>query len=149
MTARHPVSPRARRRARRLAMQALYQWQMGGQTADELCAQFSAAAGFGKADAAYFRELVEGIVAASAQLDARIGEFADRDIARLDPVERAILLIGMYELEHRPDVPQRVIINEAVELGKCFGAAEAYKYVNALLDRAAGALREDDRRAGR
>lgn len=144
----HRVSPHARSRARRLAMQALYQWQMGGQPAGELCEQFGAA-GLGKADPAYFRELVERVVAGSDRLDARIAEFADREVARLDPVEHAILLIGIYELEHRPDVPYRVVINEAVELGKRFGANEAHKYVNALLDRAARQLREGERRAAR
>lgn len=127
-------------------MQALYQWQMGGEPAGELYAQFVASAGFGQADRAYFRELVERIVAGSGDIDARIAEFGDREVARLDPVERAILMIGMYELERRPDVPYRVVINEAVALGKRFGAAEAHKYINALLDRAARSLREHDRR---
>ncbi|CAN5361535.1 hypothetical protein BH24PSE2_BH24PSE2_03770 [soil metagenome] len=122
-------------------MQALYQWQLAGQSAAELCAQFDAA-GLGGADADYFRELVEGVIAGSAELDARIGQFADREVARLDPVERAILLLAVYELEHRPDVPHAVVINEAVELGKRFGATEGHRYVNALLDRAARALRE-------
>ena len=134
------VGPRARRRARQLALQALYQWQMGG-TADELYAQFSSSTGFGKADAGYFRELVEHIVKGSERLDSRIGEYADRDVARIDPVERAILLIGLYELEHRHDVPYRVVIDEAVGLARRFGAVGAHKYVNAVLDRAAGALR--------
>jgi len=140
------LGPRARRRARQLALQALYQWQMGGQAADELCAQFSASTGFGKADAAYFHELVQSIVAGCTRLESRIGEYADRELARIDPVERAILLIGLYELEHRPDVPYRVVLDEAIELARRFGAAGAHKYVNAVLDRAAGALRPTERR---
>ncbi|MGH8494986.1 MAG: transcription antitermination factor NusB [Gammaproteobacteria bacterium] len=143
------VSARARSRARRLAMQALYQWQMGGEPAGVLCAQFSASTGFDRADQAYFRELVERIIAGKDRIEARMAEFGDREGALLDPVEHAILLIGVYELERRPDVPYRVVINEAVELAKRFGAAEAHKYVNAVLDSAARSLRGTERLAHR
>ena len=147
MATRPDRAGRARRLSRKLAMQALYQWQLTGQSAAELRNQYADEEGFGDADADYFRELLDGITAAAAALDALLGGLVDRPVAQLDPVERAVLLIGLYELGQRPDVPYRVVINEGVELAKRFGATDGHKFVNAVLDRAARQLRAAEQAA--
>lgn len=139
MTARRSGrGSRARSVARKLAMQALYQWQLTGEAPDaavELVKQYAESEDYPGADAEYFAELVGQCIARHGELDALLGAHADRPVAQLDPVEHAILLIGLYEVVGRADVPGRVIINEAVELSKRFGATDGYKYINALLDR--------------
>ena len=147
MARRPDRAGRARSLSRKLAMQALYQWQLTGQSAAELRNQYSAEEGFADADAEYFRELVEQVTESVAALDASLGELIDRPVAQLDPVERAVLLIGLYELGQRLDVPYRVVINEGVELAKRFGATEGHKFVNAVLDRAARSLRAAEQAA--
>ena len=132
---------RARSQARRCVMQALYQWQLTEQSYAEILAQFIERDEYQTADAEYFAELLNGSITHHEVLAGRVVEFADRPWAQLDPIERAVLLLGMYELLHRVDVPYRVIVNEAVELTKQFGATDGYKYINALLDRAARAIR--------
>jgi len=145
--ARPERAGRARSLSRKLAMQALYQWQLTGQTAAELRNQYASEQGFGDADAEYFRELLDRITEAAASFDATLGELIDRPVAQLDPVEHAVLLIGLYELGQRLDVPYRVVINEGVELAKRFGATEGHKFVNAVLDRAARLLRAAEQAA--
>ena len=135
---------RARSIARKLAMQALYQWQITGQEPSEVHRQFTEGEQLAQADREYFRELLIELLAVREALDALIADYADRDVAQLDPVEHGILLIGLYELNHRPDDPYRVVIDEAVKLCKRFGAEDGHKYVNALLDRAARELRPDE-----
>jgi N utilization substance protein B len=125
-------------------MQALYQWQLTGQSAGDIVLQFSKDPEQARADQELFRELVRDVIGEHDGLDATIAEYSDRAVAQLDPVEHAILLIGVYELAHRPDVPYRVVINEAVELCRTFGAEDGHKFVNALLDRAARRLREPE-----
>jgi len=122
-------------------MQALYQWQLTGQSAKDIVLQFCGDPEHERADHDLFRELVGDVIDQSQSLDATIAEYSDRAVAQLDPVEHAILLIGVYELLHRPDVPYRVVINEAVELCRTYGAEDGHKFVNALLDRAAHRLR--------
>jgi transcription antitermination protein NusB len=145
-----PTGPSARalssRRsvARKLALQALYRWQLNECPWQDLIQEFGDAHDMPRADREYFRELVEGVWRSREALDAQLSSWADRGPARLDPIEHAILLIGLYELQHRPDVPYRVAINEAVTLAKRFGATDGHKYVNAVLDRAARALRPDE-----
>jgi len=134
-------SGRARSLARRLVLQALYQWQLTGQTFAELRNQFATDKGFAEVDAEYFEQLLQGIVEGSAVLDGMIGEWLDRPVAQLDPIEHAVLLIGVEELRAHLDVPYRVVLNEAVELTKKFGATDGHKFVNAVLDRAARQLR--------
>ena len=107
----------------------------------DLVQEFGDAEDMARADPEYFRALIEGVWHAHAELDARLGTLADRAPGLLDPIEHAILLIGLYELSARPDVPYRVAINEAVTLAKRFGATDGYKFVNAVLDRAARELR--------
>jgi len=134
-------SSRARSLARRLAMQALYQWQLAGQSSAELLDQFALDEAYGGVDADYFAAVVRGVVDAAAALDRSLGEMIDRPVAQLDPIEHAVLLIGVFELGHRPETPFRVVINEGVELAKKFGATDGHKFVNAVLDRAARSLR--------
>lgn len=127
--------------SRRLLVQALYQRQLAGHTAGELGAQFAADPGFSKVDGAYFRALLEEIVRDGDALDELITREADRPVAQLDPVERGILWLGIAELRSHPDVPVKVIINEAVQLAREFGAQDSHRYINALLDQLAPALR--------
>jgi len=128
-------------------MQALYQWQMTGQSYSEILAQFIERDEYKTADADYFRELLAGVIDQHEALAAKAVEHLDRPWEQLDPIERAILLVGMYELLHRLDVPYRVVVNEGVELTKTFGATDGYKYINAVLDRAARDLRTTEQRS--
>ena len=130
--------------ARKLALQALYRWQLNDCPWQDLIQEFRDAEDMPRADREYFREIVEGVWRSREALDADLSSWTDRVPALLDPVEHAILLIGVYELRHRQDVPYRVAINEGVTLAKRFGATDGHKYVNAVLDRAARALRPDE-----
>jgi N utilization substance protein B len=132
---------RGRHGARRLLVQALYQRQLGGHSASEIIAQFSARKEFRGIDAGYFLALIEEIVGSEQALDELIARAADRPVGQLDPVERAILWLGLTELRSHPDVPRRVVIDEAVELAKEFGAQDSFRYVNAVLDHMARELR--------
>jgi transcription antitermination protein NusB len=127
--------------ARKLAVQALYRWQLNDSPWQDLVQEFAVSEDMARADQEYFRGLVEGVCASRAALDAELTGWMDRPPEQLDPVEHAILMIGAHELTHRPDVPYRVIINEAVSLAKRFGATDGHKFVNAVLDRAARAVR--------
>ena len=130
--------------ARKLALQALYRWQLNDSPWQDLVQEFGDAEDMTRADADYFRTLVEGVWRGREELDARLATFTDRAPGLLDPVERAVLLIALYELTARPEVPYRVAINEAVGLAKRFGATDGFKFVNAVLDRAARALRPNE-----
>ena len=138
---------RARSLSRRLAMQALYQWQMTGQSFPELRNQFASDEGYPEVDPEYFQQLLQGVVEGSAELDAMLAQWLDRPVAQLDPVEHAVLLIGVQELRQHPEVPYRVVLNEGVELAKKFGATEGHKFINAVLDRAARSLRAAEQAA--
>ena len=127
--------------ARKLALQALYRWQLNACPWQDLVSEFRESEDMPRADVDYFRALIEGVSCAHGELEARLATFADRELRLLDPIEHAILLIGLYELSSRPDVPYRVAINEAVALAKRFGATDGHKFVNAVLDRAARELR--------
>lgn len=127
--------------ARSSAVQALYQLQVGGQGSLEIERQFVQERGLGKADVGYFKQLLHGVSSQVASIDRAIGEFTDRSVENLDPVERAILRLGTYELTSRPEVPYRVVINECINLAKRFGATDGYKYVNGILDKLARKLR--------
>ncbi len=131
----------ARRRARAFALQAVYQWLLAGGEAAEISRCIQHAPGFSKADRSHFNALLHGILQNSQSLDLQIAPNLDRAINVLSPVEHAILLIGAYELMHYPDIPYRVVINEAVELSKIFGGADGYKYVNGVLDKLAARVR--------
>ena len=133
----------ARSRARQFALQALYQAQITGHDKAELVSQFHERPEYSQVDQVYFDELLVAISDRRAALEGKLDEFADRPVAQLDPVELAILLIGYYELESRPDVPFKAVINEAVELARRFGAEDGHKYVNAVLDKAVRQLRPE------
>lgn len=126
--------PWARRRARRLLAQALYQWQLSGGEIAEVERQFREDETFGRIDADYFHEVLRGVVAEADNLDAKFAPLLDRTVAQLDHVERALLRMGTYELLHRAEVPWRVVIDECVALARTFGAEESHKYINAVLD---------------
>lgn len=128
--------------ARRLTVQALYQWLLNETPPGVMVRQFAAEPDrLGRADRGYFDELLRETVAAVPQLDALIVPHLDRPLVQLDPVEHAVLLLGTHELASHPEVPWKVVVNEAVDLAKLFGAAEGYKYVNGVLDRLAHQLR--------
>jgi len=127
--------------ARKLALQALYRWQLNACPWQDLLQEFGEAEDMARADREYFRALIEGVWCSREELDTRLASLADREPRLLDPIEHAILLIGLYELTARPEVPYRVAINEAVGLAKRFGATDGHKFVNAVLDRAARVLR--------
>jgi N utilization substance protein B len=127
--------------ARKLALQAIYRWLLNDAPWQDLVKEFGEAEDMPNADAQYFRALVEGVWDSRKSLDERLAELVDRPVEQLDPVEHAVLLVGLYELSARPDVPYRVAINEAVGLAKRFGATDGHKFVNAVMDRAARTLR--------
>jgi len=133
---------RGRSASRELALQALYQWQMAGENVQEIINQFLAEQDVKGADLAYFRELIEKITQSTDELDEAISPLLDRPIKELGAVERGILYIATYELLHRIDIPYKVVISEAVALTKKFGADQAHKFVNGVLDRAAKETRK-------
>jgi N utilization substance protein B len=133
----------SRERARVLLLKALYQWQLAGHSREELLAQYSGLAEFARIDRQYFEDLLDRVLEDRANLDAIIAQLATRGLERLDAVGRAILLLALAELKHRPDVPVKVVINEAVNLAKRFGPVESYRFINAVTDKAAKILRTD------
>lgn len=135
------VDPQARSRARRRALQAIYAWQLSGQRIEQVIEQFRAEQDMEVADLEYFEDIVRGIDRNLDQLDTELRKFLDREIGQVDPIERGVLRIAAYELLHRPDVPYRVVINEAIETTKRFGADHGHTYVNGVLDKAAAAWR--------
>ncbi len=137
MTGRPERSSGARTVARKLALQALYRWQLNRCEWQDLVQEFATEPDMSRADAEYFQMLVSGICDARETLDEALTPLLDRKASLLDPVEHAVLLIGGYELQNRMDVPFRVVINEAVGLAKRFGATDGHKFVNGVLDRAA------------
>ncbi len=130
-----------RQLARQLTMQALYQWQLAHSNLSDLLSQFAEDEDFASADCEYFNHLVREILSHTQTLDQAIEPFLDRPIQLIDPIERAILWLGAYELTQRTDLPYKVVINEAVELAKRFGAEGGHRYVNGVLDKLARTVR--------
>jgi len=122
-------------------MQALYQWDLSGNNLKDIEVQFLQDEDFSKADKEYFHELLHEVPARLDEVEAAFSGFLDRPVQEMDPVERAVLRMATYELLARIDVPYRVIINESVNLTKKFGAEQAHKYINGVLDKAARVLR--------
>ena len=147
--ARSERSGRARSLSRRLALQALYQWQLTGQSLAEVRNQYAQDESYPDVDQPYFTTLLERVIESSGDLDQMLGEWIDRPVAQLDPVEHAVLWIGLEELRSQPEVPYRVVLNEAVELAKKFGATEGHKFINAVLDRAARQVRAAEQAAAK
>jgi N utilization substance protein B len=127
----------ARTNARKAAVQALYQWQMTGQNLSEIERQFLEEGRLQDAQKSYFTELFHGVPKNLEAIDLALSEFVDRPVDSIDPVERAILRIGTYELTHRLDMPYRVVLNEGINLAKYFGADGSHRYINGILDKVA------------
>ncbi len=127
----------ARTNARKAAVQALYQWQMTGQNLSAIEMQFLEEERLKDAQKSYFNELFHGIPKSLDVIDETLTQFVDRPVEAIDPVERAILRIGVYELMNRLDMPYRVVLNESINLAKCFGADGSHRYVNGILDKVA------------
>lgn len=130
-----PFAERAR--ARKRAMQALYQWQMTGQSARVIAEQFFEEQNMETTDVDYFTDLLNGVERDVAQIDDGLAPLLDRPMSQVDPIERAILRLASFELRTRFDVPFRVVLNEAIDLAKEFGAEGGHSYVNGVLDKAA------------
>lgn len=143
MSPRRPgdVDPAARSRSRRRALQAVYAWQLSRTPVERLIEEFAHEQDMAVADQAYFEDLVRGVMAHWRELDEGLAKFIDRGIDQVDPIERGVLRIAAYELLHRMDVPYRVVLNEAIETTKRFGADHGHSYVNGVLDRAAAEWR--------
>lgn len=141
------ASTGARTRARELILQALYQKQIAGHDCDELFRQFKVQRAYERVDHEFFDAALAAICQSQSELEDAISSFVDRPVVQLDPVELSILLIGVFELQHRSDVPYRVVINEGVNLAKRFGALDGHKYINACLDAAARSLRGSETEA--
>jgi transcription antitermination protein NusB len=136
----------ARSRARRRALQALYAWQMSGSSMKSVIDQFRHEQDMEVADLEYFEDLLRGVETHVEVIDEALKPYIDRDVAQIDPIERAALRLATYELKYRPDVPYRVIINEAIEVTKRFGADHGHSYVNGVLDKLATELRVTEKR---
>ena len=135
----------ARRRSRELALQGLYQWLLAGCDAETIEAQpLDDGQSQAGADVAHYRELLNGAIEHAAELRAQFAAHLDRAVNALSPIEHAILLIATYELQHRLEIPYRVVINEAVELAKNFGGTDGFRYVNGVLDKVAATLRQTE-----
>ncbi|MCX7032744.1 MAG: transcription antitermination factor NusB [Arenimonas sp.] len=143
------IDPHARSRARRRALQAVYAWQLSHTAINKVIDQFQNEQDMEVADQEYFEDLVRGVEANLGTLDEALSHFLDRDIAQVDPIERAVLRIAAYELRHRIDVPYRVVINEAIETTKRFGSEHGHTFVNGVLDHAAAQWRATEAQAPR
>lgn len=125
-----------RRRARRRALQAIYQWQMTGQDASEILRQFLEIQDMSGVDVEYFEKLLRGVIGDSATLDSELQPFLDRSVEQLDEMERVALRIGAFELLKCPELPFKVVLDECVDLAHRFGSEQGHTYVNAVLDKA-------------
>ena len=143
------IDPVRRSRARRRALQAIYAMQLSGTPVRELIAQFAHEQAHEDADLEYFEDLVRGVATHHAELDAALTPYLDRGIEEVDAIERAMLRIAAYELQHRIDVPYRVIIDEALRTTKRFGSEHGHTYVNGVLDKAAADWRAVEMQASR
>ncbi len=134
-----------RHQARFFLIQALYQYQLAGTLENELIAQFRIEHEKVQTDWKFFSSSLTFILGHHEQLDDVYGQFLDRDLTQLDPIEKSILRLGVYELTERLDIPYRVVINEAVELAKTFGATDSHRYVNGILDKTSVSVRRSER----
>jgi len=143
----HGIDLAARSRARRRALQALYAWQIGGSKMGNVIEQFRHEQDMVVADLEYFEDILHGVEKHVKELDDGIKPFVDREVSQIDPIELSALSMGAYELKYRPDVPYRVVINEAVEATKRFGADHGHSYVNGVLDKLATHWRTAEKRS--
>jgi N utilization substance protein B len=133
-----------RQRARRRALQALYQWQITLQDADEILGQFRLVQDLSQIDEEYFEQMLRGVIDEQADLDTRLQPFLDRPMEQVDMMEQVVLRLGAWELLHSPDVPFRVVLDEAIDLAHRFGAEQGHAYINGVLDKAAKSWRVDE-----
>ncbi len=133
-----------RRRARRRALQAIYQWQMTGQESTEILRQFLEIQDMSGVDVQHFKKILLGVVQNSASLDGELQPFLDRSVEQLDVMERVALRIGAFELLYCPELPYRVVLDECVDLAHRFGSEQGHTYVNAVLDKAVKKWRVDE-----
>lgn len=139
------MKPSARRLARELAVQALYSWQMSGNDIAKVELDLATSNDLTKIDMEFFQAIFRSVVKQLGDLDAAIKPYLGRLPEEIDPIEKAILRIATYELVDRIDVPYRVVINEAIELAKSFGAEESHKFINGVLDKAVRKLRQHEK----
>lgn len=133
----HQVEPQKRHWSRRLALQALYQWQLTGHSTDEILAQYVEDENWDKADKDYFADMVSQCIANESTLLEQAEPYLNIPSKQIDPIEKAIILFACYELSHKPDTPTKVILSEAVNLCKKFGSVDGYKFINGVLDKVA------------
>jgi N utilization substance protein B len=136
------VKPAARRKARVLALQAVYSWQLSGNPIGDIEQQMLIENDVTKVDVEYFKDLARGVAVNQKQLDDIVIPHLSRPFDDLDMVERAVLRVSVYELKFREDVPYKVAINEGIELAKIFGAEDSHKFVNGVLDKAVKDIRK-------
>ncbi|MGV6857638.1 MAG: transcription antitermination factor NusB [bacterium] len=146
MAADHGLVGR-RHSSRRLALQALYQWQIAQQPIGDVLSQFREDIDYPKIDPEYFEELFRGVVTATDTLDGTLEPYMSRPMEQVDPIERAVLRLAVYELSNRPDIPYRVVLDEAIGLSRKFGAVDGFKFVNGVLDKAIPDLRKLEKAA--
>ena len=139
----------ARYRSREFALQGVYQWLLSRNVTQEIAQDITQFRGFDKCDALYFRDLLDGVVQDAEAIERDLAPCLDRPVDRLSPIERAVLMIAGCEFLRHPEVPYRVVINEAVELAKSFGGTDGHKYVNGVLDKLAVIMREPEVREAR
>ena len=138
------MKPAERRRARQFAVQAVYQWQITGASFAQIIDQFTVDQDLSKTDVPYFKELLSGVISHIETLDEKLSPYLSRKIKDVDMVDIAILRLAMFELTFRTDVPEKVVLNEAIELAKDFATDESYKFVNGVLDKALRSLKLRD-----
>ncbi len=137
---------KSRRKAREFALKALYERKLSGNTAADIAQHVRGEDGYANVEEKYFLILLNGVIDQAPALEAALTPYIDRKLAELSPIEYAVLMIGAYEALHCPDVPYRVVINEAVELAKSYGGTDGHKYVNGVLDKLLPAVRPNESR---
>ena len=138
------MKPSPRRKARELAVQAIYSWQVSQNAVNDIEVNFIADNSKRRFDIEYFQLLLRGVIANINDIDAAISPYVDRPLNDIDQVEKAILRVAVYELKDCTDVPYRVVINEAIELAKSFAADDSHKFVNGVLDKTVKLIRPQD-----
>ena len=131
----------ARHRSREFALQAMYQWLLAKHAPAEIARDIEQFRGYDKCDPLYFRDLLDGAIHDAGSIERELAPLLDRALDKVSPIERAILMIAGCEFLRHPEVPYRVVINEAVELAKSFGGTDGHKYVNGVLDKLAATMR--------
>ncbi len=138
----------SRHLARRAVVQALYQWEMTQQSRLDIEKHFLADDSLKKSDTDYFHELIREIPRLVEELDTNLAPYIDRSISQVDPIERAVLRLAAYEMLHHPEIPYRVVLNEAIELSRTFGSDNGYRFVNGILDKMGAEIRSVEAAAG-